>query len=416
MRIRKLSLFEFDEYAKSHPLRSYHQSSNYAIFMAESGFDYDFIGYVDENDGIHAASLILHKKIDMFNKYGYAPKGFLMDYYDEAFVKEFTTALKKYYYKRNFAFIKINPEIAIGEINIDTKVTTYNNNLQLVDMLERNNFKKLKNNTLFEAILPRFNAILILKQAAFSKLSKPARNKIRKGLRKGLYLEKGSRDDISILYKFIKNKKKRSENFYKNYYNVFSKSDDIDVFLVKIDFEECLINARENYEIELEKNKRLVAEVMKNNNEANLKRKMASDLVLQNYKNDIVEATQGLSQSRYKYIAGCIAIKYENRVSIVISGFNNYFKRYNPNYFLHYKLIEHYKRDYDFMDLNGITGEFNEANPYNGLNDFKFAFKPKAFEYIGEFDFIINEGIYKGLVSSGLLAQEFTKKQKLVKK
>ena len=105
MKLKNLSIFEFDEYAKNHPLGSYHQSSNYALMMSEQGYEYDLLGFVDENNNIHAASLILYKKLGMFNRYGYAPKGFLMDYYDEDFVKAFTSALKKYYYKRNFAFI-----------------------------------------------------------------------------------------------------------------------------------------------------------------------------------------------------------------------------------------------------------------------------------------------------------------------
>lgn len=412
MKIKQLSLFEFDEFASKHALRSYHQSSNYAIFMAENGFDYDFIGYVNDQGEILAASLILFKKIDIFNKYGYAPKGFLIDYHNEALLREFTLALKNYYYRKNFAFIKINPEIAIGEVDNQSKKIIYNENYILNNVLERCNFRKLKDNKKFEAILPKFNAIVPLKQTNFSNLAKQARNKVRKAARKGLYIEKGNRDDIDIIYKFIKEKKKRSVNFYKNYFNVFDKSDAVDIFLIKVDFEECLIKARDNYELAINENNHLVQKVMQDPNEDNLNRKMQSDRLLLNYKNDILEATQGLSQNRYKYVAGCITIKYQNRVSIVISGFDSKFKRFNPNYFMHYKLIEYYRNNYDYLDLNGITGDFDESNPYLGLNEFKFCFKPKAFEYIGEFDFIINEGIYRGLEKSGILAKEFSKEQK----
>ena len=66
---------------------------------------------VNETNNILAAALILIKKIDLFNKYGYAPKGFLIDYHNQELVKAFTNALKKYYYPKNVAFIKINPEI-----------------------------------------------------------------------------------------------------------------------------------------------------------------------------------------------------------------------------------------------------------------------------------------------------------------
>ncbi len=414
MKIKLLSLFKFDEYATNHPLRSYHQSSNYAIFMAEHGFDYDFIGYVNDQDEILAATLIIYKKIDLFNKYGYAPKGFLIDYHNEELLNSFTGALKKYYYRQNFAFIKINPEIAIGDLDIEKKQINYNENKALIEVLKRCGFRKLIDNKRFEAVLPKFNAIIPLKEVSFAQLAKQARNKVRKGIRKGLYIEKGTRDDIDILYEFIKSKKGRNANFYKSYYNVFEKNESIDVFLIKVDFEECLINARDLYEKAMEENALLVQKVMKNASEENLNFKMQSDRLVLNYKNDILEATKGLSINRYKYIAGCIIIKYQNRVSIVISGFDHNFKRFNPNYFMHYKLIEYYQKTFDYLDLNGITGEFDDTSPYKGLNEFKFCFKPKAFEYIGEFDLIINEGIYRGLESSGILAREFSKEKKPV--
>ena len=122
MKIRQLSIFEFDNFALNHPLSSYHQTSSYALFQSEQGKDYDLIGLVNEKNEIIAASLIIIKKINLFFSYGYAPKGFLMNYYDEAIVKEFTTKLKKYYYKKNMAFIKINPEIEIGQIDLKNKI------------------------------------------------------------------------------------------------------------------------------------------------------------------------------------------------------------------------------------------------------------------------------------------------------
>ena len=180
MKLKELTIFEFDEYAKNHPLGSFHQSSNYAIFMSENGYDYDLLGLVDEDNNIKAASLILYKRIGLFNRYGYAPKGFLIDYYNPSLIKEFTEALKKYYYKKNFAFIKINPEIAIGEIDLKTHFTKYNQNQMIESTLEGLNFKKLKNNKLFEAKLPRFNAVLILKNTTLNTVDKRTRNKIRK--------------------------------------------------------------------------------------------------------------------------------------------------------------------------------------------------------------------------------------------
>ena len=412
MKLRTLSIFEFDDYAKSHPLGSYHQTSSYAMLMSEQGFEYDLLGFVDDQGNIKAASLILYKKIGMFNRYGYAPKGFLIDYHDTDLLKEFTKALKKYYYKKNFAFIKINPEISVGTMDYEKKIINYNQNHILDSTLRGLNFKKLESNKRFETKIPIYNAVQVLKTTNLKTVNKNTRNKIRKGMKNGLYLEKCKRDELDILYPFIKNKKNHSIYHYYNYYNAFSRNDEIDIFLVKINFEDCLINLRERYEKELEVNNKIVNKVMINPSKDNLKRKLESDTLLNTIKDNIALATNGLAKNKEQYIAGAITIKYKNRIYILISGYDKEFKMFSPNYFLHYKLIEYYKNDYDFIDLNGITGDFTPENPYKGLDEFKLGFNPYAFEYIGEFDFIINDALYKAMEQNGQLAKEFNKKEK----
>ena len=44
MKLKDLSIFEFDEYSNNHPLGSYHQTSNYALLASEEGYDYDLVG------------------------------------------------------------------------------------------------------------------------------------------------------------------------------------------------------------------------------------------------------------------------------------------------------------------------------------------------------------------------------------
>lgn len=411
MHIRLLNVLEFDAFASIHPLRTYQQSTNYAMLMVEKGYDYDLIGYVDEKDNIIAASLIVIKTIGTINKYGYAPKGFLIDYYNKELLKSFVEDLKKYYYKKNISFIKINPDIAIGEIK-DNKIE-YNQNAIIKETLNDLDFVYIGDNLLFETMQPRFNAIISLKNYFFDNLSKPTRNKIRKGEKKGLSLLKVDRDNIDIIYNFIKNKKNKDINYYKNCYNIFSKTDQIDLFLVKIDFEKALINCQETYEQEEEKNNALKKLLTSNPSEDNIKNKMNSDIVLTKIKNDIIKATQDLSQGKEKFIAGAITIKYQNRIYILISGYDKKYNRYSPNYYLHHYLCEYYKNNYDFIDLNGITGDFSKNNPYHGLNQFKLGFKPKIFEYIGEYDLIINKGAYKVLKKNNFLTKEFKRKTKI---
>lgn len=411
MHIKELSIAEFDTFAQNFPISSYYQSSNYALFMTELGYDYELIGFVDELGVIKAASLILIKKIGLSSKYGYAPKGFLIDYFDHDLLKKFTEAIRNYYNKK-LTFIKINPEIAIGEIDSVTKLTNYNQNIIIRDYLKELGYLKLKDNKYFESLFPRFNGILNMKEYSFSSLEKNTKNKIRKAMKKGLVFEKADRNSLDILFQFIKKKKDIDPFYYKTYYNLFDRIGAADLFLIKIDYQQYLINSKQLYDQEYEHNQEISQKLIQHSNDMYIKEKMNSDKILLTYKNDIELAIKGLRENKNDYIAGAFVIRYLNRVHIVISGYDKTFEHFNPNYFLHYNILEVYKDQFKFMDLNGMTGDFTTTNPYFGLNQFKMGFKPHIYEFIGEFDLIFNEHAYKTFIKKGLLAKEFNKKTK----
>ena len=137
MRIIELSMLEFDNFASTHPLRNYCQNSKFARLMGEKGYSYVYIGYQDDSNNLVAASLIANKKIDGGAKFAYAPKGFLIDYYNTELLKLFVKDLFVYYKKKGMAFIKINPEIIIGEISADRNYSPmYNQNVKIIDVLK----------------------------------------------------------------------------------------------------------------------------------------------------------------------------------------------------------------------------------------------------------------------------------------
>lgn len=408
MVIKEISVDEFQEFVNSSPLGTYYQTRSYALLMGNYGYDYDFIGFINEYNQIKAASLILIKK-EKSIKYGYAPRGFILDYFNQELLSSFTEELIKYYRKKHICFIKINPEIAISEVDPKTGVKTYNWNYDIKEILENNGYYKLKDNLYFESILPRFQAVVSLKTFNEDALTKNCRNKIKKGIHKGLHIELSEKSGIDILQRFIKKKKHTNPFYYKDYYNIFHREGMIDLFLVSIDSGEYLINSRKLYEEELERNAILNEELKRKSNKKIINKKMNSDRKLLAYKNDIQEATE-LNKIKDKiYIAGALVIKYKNRVHILISGYDTKYKNFAPNYFLHYQIMEYYKKEFDYIDLNGMTGDFTKENPYNGLNQFKLGFKPKIYEYIGEYDLPILPAKYKKQRLNGNLAKIFNK-------
>ena len=119
MQIKEITYEEFENFIDTIPIGSFYQTLSYANYMKKSGFSYELIGYIDKENKIHAASFVFFKNLNFIFQYGYVPKGFLLDYFDNDLLKKFTEDLTSYYKKKRVVFLKINPEIATA--TIDTK-------------------------------------------------------------------------------------------------------------------------------------------------------------------------------------------------------------------------------------------------------------------------------------------------------
>ena len=113
-------------------------------------------------------------------------------------------------------------------------------------------------------------------------------------------------------------------------------------------------------------------------------------------------------------LGAAFVVKYEGRVTIIISGYNKDFQGIDIKTYIFYKIIEEYKKaGYLYLDMYGITADFTDTNPYKELNEFKLKFKPTVYEYIGEFDLILNKINYYFLNKKNLIEKEFQKNKYL---
>ena len=404
MKIRNLSIQEFQDFVRNNKYGNFRQTIDYALLKSENGYEYEIIGYCNGED-IHAAALVLVKLLDGY-LYAYIPSGFIADYDNTRLIQDFTEALYEYYKKEDITFIKINPPIPIAEIDDKRHSRMYNKNYHFVSTLKECGFEKTKDSNDFETMLPTINAIVDLDYYDEENLNKNTKNKIRKAVRKGLSLEIGNMANIDILNKFVKKKINRSDYYYNDYYSIFKKSNSIDYFLVSIDYEKLIINSQEAYNKETRRNNKLNEKLVIRPKNKTINVKMNSDRALESYKNDIVLATQKINNTEKEYIAGALVVRYKDTATIIISGYDKKYGIYSPNYYLYNEICKYYKNEVKYLDLNGLTADFSKENKYHGLNNFKLGFKPKIYEYIGEYDLVINQRIYNHLNKKGLLEKE----------
>ena len=409
MQLVNLTPGEFDDFAKYHPLNNYQQSSKYARLMTNHGYDYDLIGLKNDQGQIVAASVILKRKITGNTRYGYAPKGFLLNYYDGEVLETFLKELKTHYKKQNFIFIKFNPEIITGDASKQDKwQMNYNGNVRIIDTLKALKVKRRLEIREFDLMEPKYNAFINLKYQNLYTIKRNYRKKIKRCLGNGLSLTVGTYKDVDELYPLLKGKTNKPIEFYRDFYNVFNQDNSIDLVFVKVDFNKYLQFVKDKYERELEWNDLWNDKIRLDPKKSNLNGKMNSDQKLQGYKADVIKATEGLKEHREVTVAGALIVKQFNRVSIVASGFDEKYKYLNPNHFLYFSIFERYKQYFDFCDIGGVTSKFNdETSKYNGLNNFKKDWNARIYEYVGEFDLVCSEFTFDRLIKTSFIENEF---------
>lgn len=400
MHIKLLTNAEFLEFSKNFQPSSFYQSPYYAFTMHEQNYYSMFLGLVDGNE-LKGASLILVYKINGF-KYALAPRGFLIDYQDDNLVANFTKLIKKYLGKRDIVAIKINPMITRKMYNSQGKIIYSNENYDMIfDKLKNLGYFHLGYNNYFEALKPRFEAIINLDLnyiKLFGNIDRSCRNKIRKAVRDGIKVYHGNIDDLNILYEQTKNKYPRNLQYFKDLYNFFGKDNLIDFYYSKLDTTEYLKYTQKmynNYHLKsVELSNRLINQ--KGNTDKLINDKLNVDKKVVKYRNQLAEATKYLKQFPNGIITSSIlVIKWQDTAYLVIDGNDNEYKKFGAKQLMIWKLMGRYaKMGFKKFNIGGVSNINKSNNKYKGLNEFKMSFHSNIVEYVGDFELVTNSPLY----------------------
>lgn len=403
MKIRELTNEEFKSFSDNYNQKSIYQTVEYALVMNTQNFDSYYLGLVDDTEQILAASLILIQKKSKF-KYGYAPRGFLIDYNDENLLTIFTTEIKKYLGKKNVIAVKLSPIVIKSTYDLKHNVMTKNNYFDMIfSTLKKLGYIHLGYNSFFEALKPRYEAIIDLNlpfYILFKNINKKFRTKIRSAEKRGIQVYKGTKEELDYLYLQTKNKYPRDLNYFKECYHYWNLHQNVDFFYTKLNTQHFLTLCQNNYNIQESK----ILSITQQISNANLAEekakfvsiKMQEDKKLFDLKRQLLYATKLLRDYPEGIVtSSALIIKNNDTISLLMDGYNPKFKSFNSKHLLIWKLIEKYsKAGFKFFNLGGITAVNLINNPYHGLNRFKLNFNALGIEYIGDLELITNNTLY----------------------
>lgn len=403
MKLRELTREEFTSFANTYKDYSLYQTSEYAALMNRQYFETIFVGMIDDNNVILAATMILVQKLNGF-KYAYAPRGFLLDYNNFELLQRFTNDIKKLLGRKDIIAIKISPLI-IKSIYDKKKNLIYNNGNfdNIFNTLKKLGYYHLGFNNLFEANKPRFEAIIDTSSGSpivlFKNMKKTFRTKVRNAENDGIKIYRGNENDLDYIFEHTKKKYPRGSKYLQECYYQFNTSNMIDYYYAKLDTKIFLEQTQIKYqdqEVEtLNLNNEVINQRGKNSNKI-ITQKIIADNLLQKLKKQLIIATNFLKESpEGMVIASAFAIKHQKEIYILVDGFKEEYKQFSAKHLLLWKLIEKYSlQGYTKFNLGGITSISVDNDKYNGLREFKLHMGANVVEYIGDLELVTNSTLY----------------------
>ncbi len=395
MVLRELNASQFSAFINNYSDDSIYQTEQYANALIKQKYTSIYYG-LEENGKLFGATLVLIEKRQGF-KYGYAPRGFLIDYSNLELLKTFTSLIKKDLGKKGVIAIKINPCIVketydsiSGNIASNEQSETIYNNLTSLG------YYHLGYNNFFESFKPRFEAIVELNkpiEQLFNNLDANMKEKVITADQSGFQIFKSN--SFNPDYLFLKNKDEA--DFYQEMFYAFQ--DRIEFFYIKLDTKQHLKQIQIKYQKQSEISSQANAKVFEtrgtdNTNEINIK--LQEESKLNDMKNELVFATNLLRDIPDGIIVGaCLVVKHKDKVHLLVDKYNNEYMNLHMNCLFIWKLMEKYANEgYKEFNLGGITNFSLEDNPYKDLNDFKLGFGSIGYEYLGDFELITNKPLY----------------------
>ena len=389
--LEKLGIEEFNEFSKNHEQGIFFQSSYWGELKKMNGWVPHIVG-VKEGYNIKGATLLLAKKIPIFNKYMfYAPRGYLLNYKDDKFLADFTKKIVRYVKKNHGIFIKINPNISYQKRDSDGNIVDENNNQKIIDNLIKLGYRRNGFTITYGTDLePRWWSVLDLKNKNEEEILKNMRGTTRWGInnsyKHGLKLVEVNENRIAEFKKLMEHTSERRGfidrpiSYYKKMYECFSENNNIKILLVELNLDENLKSLNNQLVVTEDKlnkaTKESVIKEYKSQIEAVNKKIEEVNEIKKAYGNNIV-------------VAGGLFMLFGKQVVSLFGASYREFMKFNGQYFLNYEMIKYaLNNGYEKFNFFGITGEFNEDSDMYGLFNFKRGFGAEVVELIGEFNLV----------------------------
>lgn len=392
--IQNVEISKYREFENEHKKSHFLQSYEWGQFCKRAKRQIPrYVGMEDNDGNLIASCLILLRKTPFGFSYGYAPRGFVLDYNNKDVIKEFTNYLKQYMKDNKIIYIKFDPDIKYQDIDDDgNKIDDGENNYELYNYMLSLGYKHTGFYKLYEGNQPRYTFRIDLKkpwEEIEAKFNKSFMKSVKRSYSYNLVVDNDIKTDD--FYRLIQSNSSKDDfdphnlEYYKIFSDEMAKNNNMKYFNISIRPKELLSNISKEIEVlnkELDVNKK---------KEVDIKNKIAR----------LEKEKEVFSKIDKDEVCVCslICTYTKNRAWSLYIGSDdlaNFTFAVTRSYYEAIK--DAYNNGYEFFDLFGTPGDPNtKYKNLAKLHDFKRKFGDEYIEFIGEFDLVNNKILYKML-------------------
>lgn len=407
LKLTNINKEDFDNFVKNHPTKSHFlQSLSWGEFSkAKKNLTPYYLGLVNDNNDIIAATLLLEKKLPLNYCYFYAPRGFVIDYNKKEILRIMTSKVVEFAKKKKAIFLKIDPDIIIKKFNYNNEEIKLNNNHEeIFNTLKEIGFKHQGFTKNFETMQPRYTFRIDLTndlETLEDHFSKTTKQRIQKSLKLETEVVIGTKEDIPEFYHLMTLTENRkdfisyTEDYYETLYEIFNgnKNSKATLFLGKINMNKTIKALEKNLKIINNQISILPIDNLSKSSKAKLteltKQKDNIKNEIEKYKNYKKEYGNDLTLSAH------MIIEYGDKAWVLYAGNHNILSETYVNYNTYFEHLKYCKeKGLKIYDQFGTIGDLSKENPRLGLHEFKKKFGGDYIEFMGEWDYIINKPMY----------------------
>ncbi|MEG0913667.1 MAG: peptidoglycan bridge formation glycyltransferase FemA/FemB family protein [Oscillospiraceae bacterium] len=380
----------FDDFVRNHPTKSHFMQSVAwgELSEKEKGLRAHRVGLEDDGGKLVAAALLLQRKPPLFPCYFYSPRGFVLDFSDDALLRAFTKEVCRYTKTQGSMFLKIDPDVERWKINDSGEHTDGFDNSYIIESLKSLGFKHRGFNKGFEGRQPRytFRINLLPDDSEIDKrIVGNVMKNIKKSQRYACEVVKGTSEDVKELYRLITITSERDDfvgyekSYYQSMFDVLDKYGMSNLYLGKVYPARTVgLLSCELSEL-LKKREKLKKPGPLNESMLSEQRLLREIECFEQYAKDYPDGA---------IISAHYVIHYGDKSWAVHAGSDKLMSETFINNRVYYEKIHDAKKQGSkLLDQFGTIGDPTDS-PLRSLHEFKRQFGGNYVEFLGEFDYI----------------------------